>query len=52
VNGIGGSSRPDDFGDGFALLHIGEVPVKAAPCPLSVQEGEKLMQKIHRLTDN
>jgi hypothetical protein len=24
----------------------------ALPCPLSVQRGEKLMPKIHRLTDN
>jgi hypothetical protein len=27
-------------------------PVKSASCPLSVQPGGKLMQKIHRLTDN
>jgi hypothetical protein len=37
---------------GFALPRISEMPVKAASCPLSVQRGGKLMQKIHRLTDN
>jgi len=36
----------------FALAHIGEMPVKAALCPFSIQDVKKLMQKIHRLTDN
>jgi len=31
---------------------ISGLPVKAALCPLSVQVLGKLMQKIHRLTDN
>ena len=35
-----------------ALPRIGEMPVKAVSCPLSVQPARKLMQKIHRLTDN
>jgi hypothetical protein len=29
-----------------------KVPLGAAPCPLSAQPDRKLMQKIHRLTDN
>jgi hypothetical protein len=37
---------------GFALPRSSEVPVKSASCPLSVQLDPKLMQKIHRLTDN
>ena len=41
-----------DSDNHFALRRTGEVPVQAAPCPLSVQKSEKLMQKIHRLTDN
>jgi hypothetical protein len=28
------------------------LPLKAPRCPFSVQQVEKLMQKIHRLTDN
>jgi hypothetical protein len=62
----GGESGPVDFSvirlpgnvlgyrfeHGFALPRISEIPVNAASCPLSVQPGRKLMQKIHRLTDN
>ncbi|MGH6708318.1 MAG: hypothetical protein ACREEK_05045 [Bradyrhizobium sp.] len=62
----GGESNPAHFsvirisGDvlgchsqhGFALPRSSEMPVKAASCPLSVQSGRKLMQKIHSLTDN
>jgi hypothetical protein len=40
------------FEHGFAPPRIGEMPVNAASCPLSVQPDRKLMQKIHRLTDN
>jgi hypothetical protein len=29
-----------------------ELPPEAASCPFSVQGARKLMQKIHRLTDN
>jgi hypothetical protein len=29
-----------------------KMQVKATLCPLSAQQREKLMQKIHRLTDN
>jgi hypothetical protein len=36
----------------FALPRSSKMPVKAASCPLSVQWRRKLMQKIHRLTDN
>jgi len=36
----------------FALARISEMPVEAALCPFSAQSVKKLMQKIHRLTDN
>jgi hypothetical protein len=37
---------------GFARPRSSEMPVMAASCPLSAQRAGKLMQKIHRLTDN
>jgi hypothetical protein len=37
---------------GFAQPAISELLPKAPPCPFSVQPGGKLMQEIHRLTDN
>jgi hypothetical protein len=36
----------------FGLARISEMPVEAAACPFSIQSAKKLMQKIHRLTDN
>jgi hypothetical protein len=36
----------------YALQDISMPPVRAAACPLSVHVRRKLMQKIHRLTDN
>jgi hypothetical protein len=38
--------------DHLALARIGEMPVEGALCPFSIQVDKKLMQKIHRLTDN
>jgi hypothetical protein len=35
-----------------ALPEGSRLPLKAPRCPFSVQQAEKLMQKIHRLTDN
>jgi hypothetical protein len=49
---ISGSAPGYHSEHGFALPCIGEMPVKTASCPLSVQRGGKLMHKIHRLTDN
>jgi hypothetical protein len=49
---ISGSVLGHHSEHGFARPRISEVPVKAASCPLSVQPDRKLMQKIHRLTDN
>jgi hypothetical protein len=36
----------------FALPRISEMRLEAAVCPFSVQPAKKLVQKIHRLTDN
>jgi hypothetical protein len=62
----GGESNPADFSviriydspgpEGFSrVLHClrsAKGRLKAALCPLSVHPDGKLMQKIHRLTDN
>ena len=52
VSGIRGARHPGDFWEGFTLPRSSEMPDNTAPCPLSVQKNGKLMQKIHRLTDN
>ena len=52
VNRLRGAHRSGDSDNASASSRIRKMPVKAALCPLSVQPGEKLMQKIHRLTDN
>jgi hypothetical protein len=36
----------------FSLARISEMTAEAALCPFSIQLVKKLMQKIHRLTDN
>jgi hypothetical protein len=36
----------------FAPARIGEMPDEAFVCPFPAQSVKKLMQKIHRLTDN
>jgi hypothetical protein len=38
--------------DGFPHPPPGKMPVDATVCPLSAQQREQLMPKIHRLTDN
>jgi hypothetical protein len=35
-----------------APARIGEMPDEAAACPFPIQYAKRLMQKIHRLTDN
>jgi hypothetical protein len=40
------AARRNDWSD------VGRLSIRAASCPLSAQLPEKLMQKIHRLTDN
>jgi hypothetical protein len=40
------------FEHGFPLPGRCETPIMTALCPLSVHPAGKLMQKIHRLTDN
>jgi hypothetical protein len=42
----------DDPEDSFPLPHPGKMRVEATLCPLSAQQREQLMQKIHRLTHN
>jgi hypothetical protein len=51
VNRFCGGASVDDFVN-IGRQHILEMTVKAAHCPLSAQPSEKLMHKIHRLTDN